>query len=75
MSEVIQTYRSTAVPLRRAQGSIGAILLTDMDTGDAVNITLWKSESQMDAAAPSVDVDSMSAGQHARETYAVSADI
>jgi heme-degrading monooxygenase HmoA len=75
MDEVIHTYRNSAVPLRRQQGSIGAILLTDRDTGNVVNITLWKSQSEMDAAAPSGDVDSISVGQHARETYEISADI
>jgi hypothetical protein len=75
IDDAIHTYLSSAVPLRRAQGSIGAILLTDRDTGDAVNITLWKSENQMDAAAPFGDVDNISVGQHALETYEVSADI
>ena len=75
MDEVIQTYLNSAVPLRRAQGSIGAILLTDRDTGNAVNITLWKSESEMDAAAPSGDVDNISVGQHTRDSYEVGADI
>ena len=68
MDDVIHTYLNSAVPLRRQQGSIGAILLTDRDTGNAVNVTLWKSEIQMDAAATSGDVDSISVGQHARET-------
>ena len=72
MDDVIHTYLNSAVPLRRQQGFIGAILLTDRD---AVNVTLWKSESHMDAAAPSGDVDSISVGQHASETYEVSADI
>jgi len=49
--------------------------LTDRNTGNVLNITLWKSESQMDADVPSGDVDSISVGQHARETYEVSADI
>ena len=75
MDEVVHTYLNSAVPLRRQQGSIGAILLTDRNTGNVLNITLWKSESQMDADVPSGDVDSISVGQHARETYEVSADI
>ena len=51
MDDVIHTYLNSAVHLRRQQGSIGAILLTDRDTGNAVKVTLGKSESQMDAAA------------------------
>ena len=75
MDDVIHTYLNSAVPLPRHQGSIGAILLTDRDTGNAVNVTLWKSESQMDATVPSGDVDNISVGHHASETYEVSADI
>ena len=75
MDDVIHTYLNSAVPRRRQQGSIGAILLTDRDTGNAVTVTLWKSESQMDAAAHSGDLDNISVGQHASETYEVSADI
>ena len=75
LDEAIHTYLKSAVPLRRQQGSIGALLLTDQSTGNVLNITLWKSESEMDAAAPSGDVDNISVGQHTRETYEVSADI
>ena len=75
LDEAIHTYLTSAVPLRRQQGSIGAILLTDRSTGKVLNITLWKSESEMDAAFPSGDVDSISVGQHTRDTYEVSADI
>ncbi len=75
MDEAIHTYLNSAVPLRRQQGSIGALLLTDRGTGKVLNITLWKSESEMDAAEPSGDVDNISVGQHSRETYEVSADI
>ena len=52
MDEVVHTYLNSADPLRRQQGSIGAILLTDRNTGNVLNITLWKSESQMDADVP-----------------------
>ena len=75
MGDAVQAYLNSAVPLRCQQGSIVAILLTDWDAGNFVNITHWESESQMDAAVPSGDVDSISVGQHARETYEVSADI
>ncbi len=75
MDDAIHTYQNSSVPLRRQQGSIGALLLTDQSTGKAINITLWKSDSEMDAAAPSGDVDNITVGQHTRDTYEVSADI
>ena len=75
LDEAIHTYLNSAVPLRRQRGPIGAILLTDRSTGKVLNITLWKSESEMDVAAPSGDVDSISVGQHTRDTYEVSADM
>ena len=76
MDEAIKTYQDSTVPRVRGQrGSTGALVLTDRGTGKVVAISLWASEGDMNAAAPSSHVDDISVGPPTRETYEVSAEI
>ncbi len=76
MDQAIQTYQDSTVPrVRGQQGSTGGLVLTDRGTGKVIAISLWASESDMDAAAPSGNVDDISVGPPTREIYEVSAEI
>ena len=75
MDEAIRTYQDSTIPRARGQqGSTGAIVLTDRGTGKVIAISLWASEGDMNAAAPSGNVDDISVGPPTRETYEVSAE-
>ena len=60
MEDAIQVYLNSAVSLRRQQSSIVAILLTDRDTGNVVNITLWKSRDVAARSAGGLPVSPIS---------------
>jgi heme-degrading monooxygenase HmoA len=48
LDELIHTYQNSVVPAARQQrGFKGAYLLTNVNTGKGVSITLWESETDM----------------------------
>ena len=76
MDEAIRTYQDSTVPrVRGQQGSTGALALTDRGTGKVIAISLWASEADMNAAAPSGNVDDISVGPATREIYEVCAAV
>ena len=76
MEEAIRIYQDDIVPQARGQqGSTGALVLTDRSTGKVIAISLWASEADMNANAPSTKVDDISVGPPTREIFEVSAAV
>ena len=76
MDEAIRTYEDSTVPrVRGRQGSTGALVLTDRDTGKVIVISLWASEDDVHASGPSGDIDDISVGPPTQEIYEVSTTV
>jgi heme-degrading monooxygenase HmoA len=54
VGEAVRIYQNRVVPAAREQdGSRGALMLTDPDTGEGLSISFWNSEDDMHASEAS----------------------
>jgi heme-degrading monooxygenase HmoA len=81
VGEAVRIYQDRVVPAAREQkGFRGALLLTDLDTGEGISISLWNSEEDMHASEASgfyhrklSELDALFISTPVRKHYEVSA--
>lgn len=72
MDEAITVYRDSVLPAHRGQkGFKGGLVLTDQTAGKVIAISLWETEEDLNAFAPTGYVDGIAIGTPVREIYEV----